>query len=145
MRVKKTSKEALSGSEFGKTSKRGGYLPTGEPSIASVFSASLEDAEIHELLERLNLLGRKLSLFPAEALLLQYRQLVAELVRRAVAGLRVRRDMKWRRGDKNFFVIVERTESMIGELEAVFAREGERTKMLQIMEEIKGCLFSLLF
>ena len=53
--------------------------------------------------------------------------------------------MKWRRGDKNFFVIVEKTDSMLDELESVFAREGERTRMLQLMEEIKGCLFSLLF
>ncbi len=145
MRVKKASKETLSGGEFGKTSKKSGQFPTSQPSTASVFSASLEDAEIRELLERLDIIGRKLSVFPAEALLLQYRKLVAELVRRAVAGLRVRRDMKWRRGDRNFFVIVERTESMLDELEIVFAREGERTRMLQIMEEIKGCLFSLLF
>lgn len=145
MRVKKTSKETLSGGEFGKTSKKSGQLPTSQPSTASIFSASLEDAEIRELLERLDIIGRKLSVFPAEALLLQYKKLVAELVRRAITGLRVRRDMKWRRGDRNFFVIVERTESMLGELEIVFAREGERTRMLQIMEEIKGCLFSLLF
>ncbi len=145
MRVKKTSKETLAGGEFGKASKRNPHLPSGEPTAPSAFSASLEDAEIRELLERLNLLGKKLSLFPAEALLLQYRKLVAELMRRAVAGLRVRRDMKWRRGDRNFFVIVERTESMLDELDEIFQREGERTKMLQIMEEIKGCLFSLLF
>jgi hypothetical protein len=144
LRVKKTSKETLSGGEFSKTSKRSGQLPSRE-STASVFSASLEDAEIRDLLDRLDIIGRKLSIFPAEALLIQYRKLVSELVRRAVASLRVRRDMKWRRGDKNFFVIVEKTDSMLDELESVFAREGERTRMLQLMEEIKGCLFSLLF
>ena len=114
MRVKKTSKETLSGGEFSKTSKRSGQLPSRE-STASVFSASLEDAEIRDLLDRLDIIGRKLSIFPAEALLIQYRKLVSELVRRAVAGLRVRRDMKWRRGDKNFFVIVEKTDSMLDE------------------------------
>jgi hypothetical protein len=48
-------------------------------------------------------------------------------------------------GDRNFFVIVERTDSLLGELEAAFTREGERVRTHRIMEEIKGCLFSLLF
>ena len=72
-----------------------------------MFSASLEDAEIRELLASLDAVGRKLSIFPAEALLQQYRKLVSEALRRAVSGLRVRRDMKWRMGDRNFFVIGE--------------------------------------
>ncbi len=144
MRVKKPSKETFSGGEFGKTGKRDGLASVERPS-APAFSASLEDAELRELLDRLDLIGRKLSVFPAETLLLQYRQLVAEALRRAVSGLRVRRDMKWRMGDRNFFVVVEKTDSLLSELETVLAREGERARMHQILEEIKGCLFSLLF
>jgi hypothetical protein len=143
LRVKKTSEDTLGGGEFGKTAKRG-VASQGAASGAFSFSTSLEDAEIRELLQRLELLGKQMSVFPAESMLLQYRQLVAELLRRAVNSLRVRRDMKWRRGDRNFFVIVEKTESMLDALDDVFQREGERTKMLQIMEEIKGCLISLL-
>ena len=48
-------------------------------------------------------------------------------------------------GDRNFFVVVEKTDSLLSELETVLAREGERARMHQILEEIKGCLFSLLF
>ena len=109
----------------------------------SSFSASLEDAEVKELIGRLGLLGKQLSHFPAEALLFQYRNLVRELLRRAIGGLRIRRDMKWRRTDRNLFVTVERVESVLVELEEAFRREGERTRMLQLMEEVKGCLISL--
>ncbi|NLM70896.1 MAG: DUF327 family protein [Synergistaceae bacterium] len=144
MRVKKSSKETFTGGEFGKTGKKEGGHSAGRP-VAPVFSASLEDAEIRELLASLDAVGRKLSIFPAEALLQQYRKLVSEALRRAVSGLRVRRDMKWRMGDRNFFVIVEKTDSLLNDLEAALAREGERARMHRILEEIKGCLFSLLF
>ncbi len=145
MRVKKATEETLGGGEFGRAIKRDGHGPADGAKAAPVFTASLEDAELRELLERIDAVGRKLTVFPAEALLLQYKKLVAEALRRAVNGLRVRRDMKWRMGDRNFFVIVERTDSLLGELEAAFTREGERVRTHRIMEEIKGCLFSLLF
>ena len=52
--------------------------------------------------------------------------------------------MKWRRTDRNLYVTVEKVDSALIELEEIFLREGERTKMLKLMEEIKGCLLSIL-
>ena len=43
------------------------------------------------------------------------------------------------------YVTIERVESAMAELEEVFRQESGRTRALQLMEEIKGCLISLLF
>lgn len=143
MRVKKSGEGKVGGGNAGRLSRREAFSgPIGE--VSSSFFVSLEDAEAKELVKKLNSLGEKLSRYPAEALLIQYRSLVKELLRRAVGGMNLRRDMKWRRTDRNLYVTVEKVESVLGELEDVFRREGERTKMLQLMDEIKGCLLSIL-
>ena len=143
MRVKKSSEGKVGGGNSGRLSRSGAF-PGSIEEISSSFSFSLEDAEAKELVKKLNSLGEKLSRYPTEALLVQYRSLVKELLRRAVGGMKLRRDMKWRRTDRNLYVTVERVESVLGELEDVFRREGERTKMLLLMDEIKGCLLSIL-
>jgi hypothetical protein len=33
----------------------------------------------------------------------------------------------------------------LGELESAIAREGDRTRMYALIDEIKGCIISLLF
>ncbi len=143
MKVKKGDEERTSGGVSGfHTQKRGGASTAASARPAS-FSQSLESAEIKELLERLDAIASRISRFPAERDLLQYRELVRELLRRAVGGLRIKRDMKWRRNDRNLYVTVEKTEAALEELEGVFYREGERTRLLQLMEEVKGCLVSL--
>ncbi len=43
------------------------------------------------------------------------------------------------------FIFIEKTEGALSELEEGLIREGERTRLLMLMEEIKGCLISLLF
>ncbi len=144
MKVKKTDEERSSGGISGFISKRRGAAHSGGSAQAVSFSQSLENAEVKELLERLEILAMRMSRYPAEQDLFQYRELVRELLRRAVAGLRIKRDMKWRRNDRNLFVTVEKTEAALEELEGVFHREGERTKLLRLMEEVKGCLVSLL-
>jgi len=144
LKIKKKAEERISGGESGFQAKKKGLLSPSRESELRPFSQSLEDAETRELIEKLDIFGRKLTHFPAENTLLQYRNLVKELLRRAITGLRVRRDMKWRRNDRNLFVTVEKVESIMAELEGVFQREGERTRMFQLMEEVKGCLISLL-
>ena len=144
MKVKKNAEEKISGGESGFLAKKKWLSAPARGAEPRIFSQSLEDAETRELIEKLELLGRKMTQFPAESTLLQYRNLVKELLRRALGGLRIRRDMKWRRNDRNLYVTVEKVESILGELEGVFRREGERTRMLQLMEEVKGCLISLL-
>ncbi len=144
MRVKKSGDGKVRGGDSGRLFRRGFFPGSVEEASSQSFSISLEDAEAKELVKKLNSLGEKLSRFPSEVLLLQYRSLVKELLRRALGGMKIRRDMKWRRTDRNLYVTVEKVESTLGELEDVFRREGERTKMLQLMEEIKGCLLSIL-
>ncbi|TDY61777.1 hypothetical protein C8D99_10415 [Aminivibrio pyruvatiphilus] len=144
MKVKKNADERISGGESGFQARKKGLSSPARGTEPRPFSQSLEDAETMELIEKLELLGRKMTQFPAESTLQQYRNLVKELLRRAIGGLRIRRDMKWRRNDRNLYVTVEKVESILGELEVVFRREGERTRMLQLMEEVKGCLISLL-
>ncbi|WP_024822157.1 DUF327 family protein [Aminobacterium mobile] len=107
------------------------------------FDESLEDAEIQELFDRLEKLGEQLSRFPAERLLSTYRTVVKELLRRATGRLRLKKDLRWRRYDKNIFVLMEKTETDLQELSAVLSREGNRMRALRLVEEIKGCLISL--
>jgi uncharacterized protein YaaR (DUF327 family) len=112
------------------------------------FRASMEDMageiEIRELLERLDAVAGKLSIFPAERLLLEYKAVIGELLARAMKDFSLQRDLKWRRTDRTTYVIVEKAETALAELEGIFRQEGGRTRALQLMEEIKGCLISLL-
>jgi uncharacterized protein YaaR (DUF327 family) len=114
--------------------------PSFETSIAGV----TEEFEIRELLERLDAVAGKLSVFPAERLLVEYKAVIGELLARAMKDFNLQRDLKWRRTDRSLYVTVEKTETALAELEAIFRQEGGRTRMLQLMEEIKGCLISLL-
>lgn len=129
----------------------GGQSGSGQTAKASAsnapipaFSVSMSDAETVELLRQLDELTRKLSLFPTERMMYEYRCLVGELMRRSMSAYRLRKDLRWRRNDKGLFVTVEKIESDLELLEEVFQREGLRSKGLQLMEEIKGCLISLL-
>ena len=70
--------------------------------------------------------------------------MLTELLRRAAKGLRIKRDMRWRKTDRKMYITIERAEKAMNELEEAFIYEGNRTKALALMEEIKGCLISLL-
>ena len=113
------------------------------------FGASVENAmaelEVRELLDRLDAIASKLSLFPAERLLLEYRDILKELLARVMKGFSLKRDLMWRRTSRSTYVTIERAEAAMDELEDAFRQESGRTKALQLMEEIKGCLISLLF
>ena len=113
------------------------------------FGASVEDAmaelEVRELLDRLDAIAGKLSLFPAERLLLEYKVILKELLGRAMKGFTLKRDLQWRRTSRSTYIIIEKAESALAELEEAFRQESGRTRALQLMEEIKGCLISLLF
>jgi uncharacterized protein YaaR (DUF327 family) len=104
-----------------------------------------DEIEIQELLGRLDAAAGRLSVFPAERLMIEYKAVIRELLARAMRDFSLQRDLKWRRTDRSMYVIVARAETALTELEGVFQREGGRTRALQLMEEIKGCLISLLF
>lgn len=115
------------------------------PSFGSSVENMMEEIEVRELMERLDAVASRLSVFPAERLLFEYRGILKELLARAMKGFGLRRDLKWRRTDRSTYVTIEKAETAMAELEAVFSKEGGRTRVLQLMEEIKGCLISLLF
>ena len=113
-------------------------------SSAFSFEAAMESTELEELLDRLYELSDRLSVFPGGRLIEEYRNVLTELLRRAAKGLRIKRDMRWRKTDRKMYVTIERAEKAMDELEEAFRYEGDRTKALSLMEEIKGCLISLL-
>ena len=113
-------------------------------SSAFSFEAAMEATELEELLDQLYELSDKLSVFPGGRLIEEYRAVLHELLKRAAQGMRIKRDMRWRKTDRKLYVTIERAEKAMDELEEAFIYEGNRTKALAIMEEIKGCLISLL-
>ncbi len=108
------------------------------------FESAMEAAELEDLLDQLYELSDKLSVFPGGRLIAEYRSVLNELLKRATKGLRIKRDMRWRKTDRKMYVTIERAEQAMDELEEAFLYEGNRTKALALMEEIKGCLISLL-
>ena len=125
----------------------------GQPGVASSgfgvanesFINIVEEMETRRLLDELNVLGSQLSRFPTMTLLVQYRSLVRQLLDRARQNMQNRREFKWRRTERAMFIFIEKTEGALSELEEGLIREGERTRLLMLMEEITGCLISLLF
>ncbi|MBQ6737190.1 MAG: DUF327 family protein [Synergistaceae bacterium] len=108
------------------------------------FEATMEATELEDLLDQLYELSDKLSVFPGGRLIEEYRSVLHELLKRAAQGMRIKRDMRWRKTDRKMYITIERAEKAMDELEEAFIYEGNRTKALSILEEIKGCLISLL-
>lgn len=124
----------------------GTHTNPASPAASSAFSfdAAMESTELEELLDRLYELSDKLTVFPGGKLIAEYRNVLHELLKRAAKGLRIKRDMRWRKTDRKMYVTIERAGQAMEELEEAFLYEGDRTKALALMEEIKGCLISLL-
>lgn len=113
-------------------------------SSAFSFESAMEASELEDLLDQLYELSDRLSVFPGGRLIEEYRSVLTELLRRAAKGMRIKRDMRWRKTDRKMYITIERAEKAMDELEEAFIYEGNRTKALALMEEIKGCLISLL-
>ncbi len=115
--------------------------------FASSFDSALEAGEIEDLLDDLYDVSAKLSVFPAAKLVEEYRAILGELLKRVAKRFKLKRDLRWRKTDRKLYVTIERIERVeraMDELEEAFLYEGDRTKALSLMEEIKGCLISLL-
>ena len=130
---------------FGHSRERTGVAPTGVSPVQGTFADVAMDIELRLLIDELDNIGSQLSRFPTGTLLVRYRELVGLLLDKAKDNVRVRRDFKWRRTERSMFVVIERVEDALSELDEALARESDRTRMLSLMEEIKGCLISLLF
>ena len=145
MRVKRSSEGKVEGGS-GRSSKQHSAAPAfSRPAFGTAIGNAMEELEVRELLDRLDVVASQLSVFPAERLLFEYKAILKELLARAMKGFSLKRDLKWRRTDRSTYVTIERAESAMEELEKVFLQEGGRTRTLQLLEEIKGCLISLLF
>ena len=145
MRVKRGSDGKVEGGSGGLSRHSSSQAISVRPSFNVSMENAMDEIEVRDLLERLNVLAENLSIFPAERTLIEYKSILKELLARAMKGFSLKRDLKWRRTDRNTYVTIERVESALSELEEVFQQEGGRTQALQLMEEIKGCLISLLF
>jgi uncharacterized protein YaaR (DUF327 family) len=111
----------------------------------ATFAEVAWDMEASQLIAELDEIGAQLSRFPTSVLLGKYRDLVRMVLERVKSGMRIKREFKWRRTERSMFLTIERTEEAMDELDAVLSREGDRMRMLSLMDEIKGCLISLLF
>jgi uncharacterized protein YaaR (DUF327 family) len=145
VKVKRSTEGKIESSGGGSRRYSPAYAVTGtRPSFDVSMEGMAEEIEIRELLARLDAVAGKLSIFPAERLLLEYKAIIGELLARAMRDFSLQRNLKWRRTDRSMYVTVEKAETALAELEGVFRQEGGRTRALQLMEEIKGCLISLL-
>lgn len=145
MRVKRSGEGTKGRVEYGSGgSGRSASAPGSVASVLPSFALAMEESELRVLLDRLDAVADRLSVFPAERLILEYRSILTELLHRAMKGFSLRRDLRWRKTDRKMFVTIERAEAAMEELEDVFRREGDRSRAIALLEEIKGCLISLL-
>ncbi|MDR3354518.1 MAG: DUF327 family protein [Synergistaceae bacterium] len=145
----------VSGSTKNKTSETAAQAASGRgQSLApagvsspnqTTFADVAWDMEAQQLIAELDDVGAQLSRFPTSALLMRYKDLVRLALDRVKSGMRIKREFKWRRTERSMFLTIERTEDAMTELEDAIAKEGDRTRLLSLVEEIKGCLISLLF
>lgn len=111
----------------------------GEP-----FDGYIDREEINSLLRELDDLGMALSRYPSKELIHKYRLLVRQIIALILEKLRVKREYGFSSRSNKIYTIVERTESSLSMLEDALNKEREKIVILNIIEEIKGCLISLL-
>lgn len=112
--------------EYGNSSTGHHTTPMSEiSSSAFTFEAAMEATELEDLLDQLYYLSDRLSVFPSGLLIAEYREILSELLRRITKGLRIKRDMRWRKTDRKMYVTIERTEKAMEELEEAFRYEGD--------------------
>jgi uncharacterized protein YaaR (DUF327 family) len=131
----------------GQGSGKGGAV-SGVSGASRAFSDVADEIESRALIAELDELGAELSRYPTSELLRRYRELVRMAIARVKDGTRIKREFKWRRTERSMFITVERAEGALeelGELETALDRERERTRVCELVDEIKGCLISLLF
>jgi uncharacterized protein YaaR (DUF327 family) len=120
----------------------------GSSEAARPFAEVAENMELRAMIEELDAVGSAMSRYPTPALLKRYKELVRQALTRVRNGSRIKREFKWRRTERSMFTIIERAEDALGEideLESALERERERTRILALIDEIKGCLLSLIF
>ena len=105
------------------------------------FGESLLKAEARSLLEDLDAAANRLFRYPSQKVLDDYRAAVRRVIEGAESMMELRRDYSAPSGGAR--TLIERTEKGLEELERVLRREGRRSRIMGITDEIKGCLLSL--
>jgi hypothetical protein len=93
-RDESNSSKLRSGHGSGHATRAGAVQP-----LSPAFMLSIEDAEMKELLKQLELISYKLSMFPTERMMYEYKCIVGELMRRSMSVFHLRKDLRWRRSD----------------------------------------------
>ena len=125
-----------------------GSAVSGVSKVHNTFAEVAENMELQAVISELDSIGAAMSRYPTAALLQRYKELVRQALMRVKNGMRIKREFKWRRTERSMFMVIERTEEALSEmeeLESALERERERTQILSLMDEIKGCLLSLIF
>lgn len=109
------------------------------------FLEVVDDMESRQIIDEIDAISSQLTRFPTATLMRRYRELVGMALDKVRSSMLVRREFKWRRTERAMFITIEKTEGLLEELEDVILREGDRARSLALVDEIKGCLISLLF
>ena len=96
------------------------------------------------MLRELDEVGIALSRYPSKGLINKYKSLVRQVIGMILENMRVKKEFAFSLHSNKMYTIIERTEKSIAELEEALDKEREKIVILNIVEEIKGCLISLL-
>lgn len=111
-------------------------------SAPEAFDRSLLKAEARSLIEDLDAAANRLFRYPSQKVLDDYRAAVRRVIEGAESMMELRRD--YSAPSAGARTVIERTERGLEELERILRREGRRSRIMGITDEIKGCLLSLL-
>lgn len=110
----------------------------------SSFRECYDREAISMLLKELDEVGIALSRYPSKGLINKYKSLVRQVIGMILENMRVKKEFAFSLHSNKMYTIIERTEKSIAELEEALDKEREKIVILNIAEEIKGCLISLL-
>ena len=110
----------------------------------SSFREYYDREAISMLFRELDEVGIALSRYPSKGLINKYKSLVRQVIGMILENMRVKKEFAFSLHSNKMYTIIERTEKSIAELEEALDKEREKIVILNIVEEIKGCLISLL-
>lgn len=105
------------------------------------FEGTLHRVETERLIRELDSVAEQLFRYPSEKVLARYRSVVGRLLDRAEEMISLRADYSVRSGGAR--ILVDRTRRNLEDLDRVLRREGARTRIMGITEDIRGCIVSL--
>lgn len=105
------------------------------------FGETLHQVETNRLLDELDAVADQLFRFPSDKVLNDYRQVVGKILGRAEEMMAVRMDYSVRAGSAR--IVIDRARRNLDELDRVLRREGSRTRVMGLTEDIRGCIVSL--